>query len=723
MGRYIFTALFLVCPVILFGQLGHGGKPLGDQATSVSGKEKKERMVTLPSPPASVLSIDQYAGKESGQPLRFAHPNFVDLTPQNSGHTSVLEDGRLSWFLHLKSPGAYSLNLVFDKFRLAEGDSLFIYEPDGHFVIGALTHENNKSWGGLATAPVPGDEVIVEWRGNNTGRDGTQLLIGAVNHDYLNVFRLMQGKVGDFGDSGSCHLDFSCFGDETALQNGKSVCRIIVNGTELCSGTLMNNSKKDGIPYVLTAGHCLGSDLSPESVVFLFNYEVPACQSRVEGSSLQSISGSDLRAFADELDFALLEMSEYPPAYFRPYYAGWDLTSAPSAGLHSIHHPQGDVKKIATSEDAPEEATFSATSSFDNRFESDSHWLVPEWSEGTTEGGSSGAGLFMDKGAFIGHLSGGEATCSNPVNDYFVRLNKIWDYLPEDTARLDVWLNPPDDDEVASVEGFDPTEGDMLRLSHFPEEGDPKVRYVDNGYGFWSGPNSHGLTAVSEKFDELSSGKIFGVYMIPGKSDVNGDGTIDVQLWSGVDAPLELLARKEGVSVEQSQDKEVLVMFDEPVSFTGPFFVGYNIDYTEPVDSLGVYQMPLTESGNSFYVRDPQGNWDTYSAFSGNMPAALWIDVLVDEAVYTDSSEVPAPSKDLILAPNPAAEYVDLFYPEDGDGLVTIYDMNGKRRLRRYVAVFNFSARMDISGVLSAGTYLLQLNINGRKVVRKFMVR
>ncbi|WP_234408767.1 hypothetical protein [Marinilabilia salmonicolor] len=69
------------------------------------------------------------------------------------------------------------------------------------------------------------------------------------------------------------------------------------------------------------------------------NYEVPACQEQIQGSQMQSLAGSQLRAYADRLDFALIEMTETPPASYRPVYAGWDLNESPGTGTHTVHHP------------------------------------------------------------------------------------------------------------------------------------------------------------------------------------------------------------------------------------------------------------------------------------------------------------------------------------------------------------------------------------------------
>jgi hypothetical protein len=722
---FVFT-LFCILTSLISGQISHGGRPLMmDADKTLKGVEAsvfsdREYVISL-QPPSREYVQNELMSNRKGRPLRFAYPNFVELTPDNSGIMTVLDDGRLYWQLRIQSSGAYSLNVVFDRFQLRPGDSLFIYNSSGSYVLGALTAENNKKWGGLATAPVPGDELIIEWTGSKTGEDATKLKIGAINHDFLNIFNVFSSKVGNFGDSGPCYTDLSCFDNDTYLQNGRSVCQVIVDGTEYCTGTLLNNTNNDGTPYVLTAGHCLGSNISPESVVFIFNYEVPQCQTFVDGSKLQSISGSDLRAFADQLDFALLEMSEYPPDYFRTYYCGWDLTSSPSGIVHSVHHPYGDVKKVAVSSGAPVEASYLATSSFGNTFLNNSHWKVAEWADGTTEPGSSGAGLFLDNGAFIGSLSGGAATCSNPVNDYFVRLNKIWNYLPEDTARVDVWLNPSGEG-LTSLPGYDPVGTDMMRISHFPENGTPEVREITGQEGLWTGPNTLNITDVAEKFDEFLSGEIYGVFLVPGKNYVAGDGEVDIKIWFGQDKPTLLLGGKNNVIINSGADKEVLVLFDQPVSFTGPFFAGYSNDYTVPVDTFAVYQATLSETGNSLYLKSPDSGWQPYPDLSGNLPSMLWIDALVGNFVFTDSSEVFM-TENITVAPNPATSYTNIYCSENGIGEISVFDLNGKLVLTQNAFIDQNYYPFIFPEHLKPGVYLIQFRINGKTSVSKLIVR
>ena len=53
--------------------------------------------------------------------------------------------------------------------------------------------------------------------------------------------------------------------------------------------------------------------------------------------------------FSGNSDFCLLELLDDPKDIngFKPYYLGWDRAINPGQGGAGIHHPGGDVKRIA----------------------------------------------------------------------------------------------------------------------------------------------------------------------------------------------------------------------------------------------------------------------------------------------------------------------------------------------------------------------------------------
>ena len=106
-----------------------------------------------------------------------------------------------------------------------------------------------------------------------------------------------------------------------------------------------------------------------------------------------------------------------PFAVINPIYAGWSNEFFPPENSVTIHHPNGDVKKISVDNDP---AVVTSYSDFDDN----AFWNILQWDIGTTEAGSSGAPLFDQDHRVIGILSGGDASCGHSVNDYFLHVNQ-----------------------------------------------------------------------------------------------------------------------------------------------------------------------------------------------------------------------------------------------------------------------------------------------------------
>ncbi len=722
MYRYILILTFIGLFSSLKSQIGYGGQPSLKPIEKLNGSFKAIReMERLPASVNKKLNEDI---AKKGDALRFAHPFFVNLTPNNSGEWNIDENGNRIWRLAIRSKGAYSLNLIFDRFNLAQGASVYIFDPLQRIVLGAFTNKNNQTSGNLATAPVPGDEIIVELHLPPGTEKQSDLMIGAINHDYLNIFPYFDLKGGGFGDSGSCNQNFTCNFDGMVRDLGRSVCKIIVDGTELCSGTLINNARRNGVPYFLTAAHCLKQANSASTVIFYFNYQVPKCESAIEGFPNQTLSGSFLRAYAEALDVALLEMSSIPPATYRPYWAGWSRTTTPAAPVKSIHHPEGDVKKIANSNGAPTATSFSASSPGGVPFISNSHWLVGTWQIGTTEPGSSGGGLFDNNGFLIGSLSGGAATCSNPVNDYFARLNKSWNHFSETNKQLAFWLDP-DGQLPLSVTGFDYYDGSVERITNFVKE-DVAVRsYIKPGKGVWAGHNSLSTKSFAERYPWVNSATIHGIYLVTANSVSSSSKSINLRIWNGSVEPEFLVASKNGIQLSQLKvNRDNLVLLNEPVQVTGPFWVEVELDYVAPVDSFAVYQSaPLASRiKNTAWLKSSLNQWNEFEDWQiGNYPASFWIDILASDVRKEETSVNEIDENSLFLYPNPFCNMINLRINGNGTGILEFFNIAGQRVYLTQITVEQGECTVNLPA-LNHGLYIVKININGRVYNQKVIV-
>jgi S1-C subfamily serine protease len=246
------------------------------------------------------------------------------------------------------------------------------------------------------------------------------------------------------GAAGDCNVDVGCpLGDEWQDEK-RGVVQLLIAGSRLCSGSLVNTTARDCRPYVLTAAHCLKQSTDAAATLFRFGYERPLCENG-DAPTGSVLYGATLRATHPASDFALLELDQLPPAAFDAYYAGWNRATTPPAESWCVHHAGGGPKKI--SHDANAAVSGSSTGW------GTSHWRVQDWEDGTTAPGSSGAPLLDPKGRIVGQLHGGTADCAGGW-DEFGKLAHSWGGGGSSGSRLSDWLDPLGSGALA-IDGLD----------------------------------------------------------------------------------------------------------------------------------------------------------------------------------------------------------------------------------------------------------------------------
>ena len=406
-----------------------------------------DRAYLAPRPDVSKFIAED--AKAVGAPARYgvevATPG-LSLRDGKASHgvLETLADGRRVWRVELVSPGAMSLDVAFAKLWLPAGAELFITSKDGKVTRGPIRASDVQADGRYYSAFVPGDSAIIEVAMTSAALAGTEIRVANVAHAYRSIFAAAGGQ-----KSGSCNVDVVCpLGNQWRDQIDSVGHYTLRSGGSsfVCTGQLIANTRGDTTPYFLTANHCLSTEAVADTVVVYWNFQSPTCRtpgSASSGTPLPSSiathnqSGSALVATSATSDFALLRLDSAVPTAANTYWSGWDISGNTPSYVVSIHHPSGDEKRIT---DSAQPVAISAYSGAPGS--GTTHWRIPDWDNGTTEGGSSGSGLWNQNKLLIGQLHGGSAACGNNLQDYYGRLSVSWNGGGTPTSRLRDWLDP-----------------------------------------------------------------------------------------------------------------------------------------------------------------------------------------------------------------------------------------------------------------------------------------
>ncbi len=366
---------------------------------------------------------------------RFAIPYQARESYTNLGQWVKSGDDHI-WRLSVNAKDTYSLSFGFKNVFLPQGAQVFIYNSDYSEVIGPFTEKDNNGFQELWTPTLAGGKATIEISVPERMKPYISFDLVNVNQGYRGIDKISIAK------SGSCNIDVVCPVADPWRNEIRSVGHYqftTSQGSFVCTGTLVNNVEADRKPYFLTANHCVSTQTVASTVVVYWNYEAIACDGQRTGSRNQSQSGTTLRATWSGSDLTLLELNSAPSTTFNVHWAGWDNTDPAPTKSVAIHHPAGHEKRISFDNDAATLTNYSSNVEDANG----SHIRIGAWDQGTTEGGSSGSGLWNPNHHVVGTLHGGLASCQAPNDpDWYGRLSRQWEGGGTAASQLKAWLDP-----------------------------------------------------------------------------------------------------------------------------------------------------------------------------------------------------------------------------------------------------------------------------------------
>jgi len=341
--------------------------------------------------------------------------------------------------LRVDSPDAMGLRVGLQVKRLHPHVELrFAGADDPQRVVARVTAAEAQllaDAGGLYWTPATdGSAQIIEiYRPAHVKAAQARLQAPQVSHlltNSRNDFKIVE-KVGE---SGACNINAVCRVDQLGaayVQAKNAVAHMVFvksGRSYICTGTLLNDTTAGTqVPYFYSAAHCIADQTVANTLNTYWAYENTGCNT-LDGVRANPLAGGADILFVDAASDALL-LRLKNPAPAGATFAGWDASPVTTGvNVVAIHHPSGDAKKVSFGQST-------TGSPYPERF-------AAGWLEGTTEGGSSGSGLFTryadDSYRLRGGLYGGWATCANSGNlnnaenrDFYSRLDLIFPQIKQ----------------------------------------------------------------------------------------------------------------------------------------------------------------------------------------------------------------------------------------------------------------------------------------------------
>jgi hypothetical protein len=375
-----------------------------------------------------------------------------------------------------------SIGVNFDSLFLPENHKLLISDINGSSID--CPSKNRRFWKKFYSFPINTDTLIIEY--SLPIFDSLRLGHIEIESFYLDFLSVEENSPPNLHTAKSEQVLYNLVGwlqcviNEAHCYNGackekKSVCKINIGDNSIASGVLINNTRNDGKPYVLTAFHCIDTDengtLSTTEINainnwrFKFGYIRDGCQDPFVYDGY-TYDGAEFRAAWYNTDFALVEMDEMPQSgdFFSGYggdvyYAGWDARNITPGSSIAFHYPMTTFPLMYLHDPQPPIQSSVLQNPCSNMYPGIDYWRINtanNGGSGTNWKASSGSPLFNpSSNRVIGQLWGGCGACTNNRPQIYGALWRSWTGGGTNETRLSNWLDP-DASGVQVLDGYHP---------------------------------------------------------------------------------------------------------------------------------------------------------------------------------------------------------------------------------------------------------------------------
>jgi hypothetical protein len=243
--------------------------------------------------------------------------------------------------------------------------------------------------------------------------------------------------------------------------------------------------------------------------------------------------------------------------------------------------------------------------------------------------------------------------------------------------------------------------------------------------GYLAGTNAFGDTEKAQKLANNQLGEVTAVIAVAGVIEGNGNYFGKVYVPDGTGKPGTLVATSAPVPASAIQATSGIGFFTMTGAQipAGPFFAGITVNGAAG-DSIALLTTEIPCGNKESYEKWSDGNWYTiFDAYSGQLDLDFAMGAIVQRNTGTENLSV---FTNTVIFPNPVATAAIIAYTtkESGNITISVKNITGQTvmAINEGVQVAgNYNKVLDVKE-LAAGTYIYQVELNGKTAQGKFIV-